>query len=201
MTALAAPASPRVGTHESRYATAALADGWMQFDVTGAKGPTAPTWLLLIGPLLGAGFGSNVDQTGTGLAVGLFLSLCYWIGRTLSLGTFRRLRAPAGRFAASPRGLRLPNGAVYPAAAIRAIVVRNVMDGHVLTSIGGGPGYMGQVAAVGAAKHAADANAYLPIAYQLELEYQGRSVPIVGCLTAATANALFADVSRVLDLH
>lgn len=49
----AAAARPRARVHESSYTTTPTADGWTQFDVTGAKGITAPWMLLPMGTFMG----------------------------------------------------------------------------------------------------------------------------------------------------
>ena len=200
----AARPAPPAPAHmlNSRYSAQRLADGWTQFDVVGATGPKAPWWLLLVGPVLGGSVGFQIgpSQAVGGVLAGFFLALCFVVGRASSIGTFQGRRAPAGSFLASAQGVKLPGGRFIPAERIRRLVCRNVQDGQILTVVGGGPGFVGNLAAVGAARHAADANAFMPISFQLDLEADGQSYPVVGSLTAATAHAVFEDLSRVLGL-
>lgn len=204
MSATPAAAARRAVSHptQSSYRVSDAGGGWTRFDVAGATGPTVPAWLLAVGPLLGASLGF---QVGTAQAVGsviagFFLALCFVVGRLGSLSTFRRHRAPAGSFSVSPQAIRLPSGREIPAKAVHRLVCRNALDGLIITTAGGGSGVVGGVAALGAARHTADANALLPIAYQVEVEAEGRSYPLAGCMTGATANAVFEDVRRILAM-
>ncbi|TDR45683.1 hypothetical protein DFR29_104111 [Tahibacter aquaticus] len=140
----------------------------------------------------------SVPHTVVGALLGLILLGSYVVGRAGSLAKFRSRRAPAGTFAAGLHGVRLRNGKVIAASRIRRLVYRNVQDSSVML-FAAGTGMTGGLAAAGAARHVADANAYAPISYQLELEADGRTIPIVGSLTMATAQALFEDVSRALN--
>lgn len=187
---------------QSSYRTSDVGDGWTRFDVVGAVGPTVPAWLLAVGPVVGGSLGFQIGtaQAVGGVIAGFFLALCFVVGRMGSLSTFRRHRAPAGTFTVSPRALRLPNGREIPAKAVHRLVCRNALDGLIITTAVGGSGMVGGVAALGAARHTADANALLPISYQVEVEAEGRSYPLVGCMTGATANAVFEDVRRILGL-
>lgn len=101
---------------------------------------------------------------------------------------------------ANRSGIRLPNGRFIPADRLRRLVCRNVQDGVILTSVGVGGGMVGGMVAMGAARHAADANLFVPISYQIDAESDGQAYPVVGSLTAATARAVFDDLCRVLDL-
>lgn len=186
----------------SRYSVQRLADGWSQFDVVGATGPKAPWWLLVVGPLFGGSLGFQIgpSQAVGGVLAGFFLALCFAVGRASSIGTFGSRRAPAGSFLVGPDGVKLPNGRFLHRERIRRLLCRNVQDGMVHTSVGVGGGMVGGLTAMGAARHAADANLFLPISYQLDLEADGQSYPVVGSLTAATAHAVFEDVSRLLGL-
>ena len=201
-TALPAPATRAPSPLNSSYTAAQRPDGWTEFRVVGAAGPSAPWWLLAIGPILGGsiGFQIGLSQTVGGVLAGLFLAFCYAVGRAGSLGTFRSRRAPAGTVLANRTGIRLPNGRFIPSERLRRLVCRNVQDGVILTSVGAAGGMVGGVVAMGAARHAADANLFVPISYQVEAESEGQSYPVVGSLTAATARAVFDDLCRVLDL-
>lgn len=200
----AARSAPPAPAHmfNSRYSTQRLADGWTQFDVVGATGPKAPWWLLIVGPILGGSIGFQIgpSQAVGGVLAGLFLALCFAVGRASSIGTFQGRRSPAGSFLASAQGVKLPSGRFVPAERIRRLVCRNVQDGQILTAVGGGPGFVGNLASLGAARHAADANLFVPISFQLDVEADGQSYPVVGSLTAATAHAVFEDLARVLGL-
>lgn len=203
MSAVRAEVRPTVShPNQSSYRTSDAGEGWTRFDVVCAVGPTVPAWLLAVGPLLGGSLGFQIGtaQTVGGVLAGFFLAGCFVIGRALSLSTFRRHRAPAGTFAVSPRALRLPNGREIPAKAVHRLVCRNALDGLVITTAGGGGGMVGGIAALGAARHTADANALLPISYQVEVEAEGRSYPLVGCMTGATASAVFEETRRILGL-
>lgn len=201
-TALPAPAPRAPSPLNSSYTATQRPDGWMEFRVVGAAGPSAPWWLLAVGPLVGGslGFQIGLPQTMGGVLAGFFLALCYAVGRAGSLGTFRSRRAPAGTVVANRSGIRLPNGRFIPADRLRRLVCRNVQDGVILTSVGVGGGMVGGMVAMGAARHAADANIFLPISFQIDAESDGQSYPVVGGLTAATARAVFDDLCRVLDL-
>jgi hypothetical protein len=122
------------------------------------------------------------------------------VGRAGSLSTFRSRRAPAGTVAANRSGIRLPNGRFLPSDRLRRLVCRNVQDGVIVTSVGVSGGMVGGVVAMGAARHAADANLFIPISFQIDAESDGQSYPVVGSLTSATARAVFDDLCRVLDL-
>ena len=203
MNTVARPAPPAPAQMlNSRYSIQRLADGWTQFDVVGATGPKAPWWLLLVGPVLGGaiGFQIGISQAVGGVLAGFFLALCAAVGRASSIGMFQNRRAPAGSFLVGPGGVKLPSGRFLPRERIRRLVCRNVQNGQLLTAVGGGPGLVGNLAAVGAARHAADANVFMPISFQLDLEADGQSYPLVGSLTAATSHAVFEDVSRLLGL-
>ena len=201
-TALSTPTARAPNPLNSSYATTQRPDGWVEFRVVGAAGPSAPWWLLAMGPILGGsiGFQIGLPQTVGGVLAGLFLAFCYTVGRAGSLGTFRSRRAPAGTVLANRTGIRLPNGRFIPSDRLRRLVCRNVQDGVILTSVGVGGGMVGGLTAMGAARHAADANIFLPISFQVDAESDGQSYPVVGSLTAATARALFDDLCRVLDL-
>lgn len=201
-TALPAPAPRAPSPLNSSYTATQRPDGWTEFRVVGAAGPSAPWWLIIIGPLLGGslGFQIGLPQTVGGVLAGFFLAFCYAAGRAGSLGTFRSRRAPAGTVVANRSGIRLPNGRFIPADRLRRLVCRNVQDGVILTSVGVGGGMVGGMIAMGAARHAADANIFLPISFQIDAESDGQSYPVVGGLTAATARAVFDDLCRVLDL-
>ncbi len=201
-TALPAPAARGPSPLTSSYTVTQRPDGWTEFRVVGAAGPSAPWWLLIVGPVLGGsiGFQIGLPQTAGGVLAGLFLAFCYAVGRAGSLGTFRSRRAPAGTVLANRSGIRLPNGRFIPSDRLRRLVCRNVQDGVIVTSVGGGGGMVGGVVAMGAARHAADANLFVPISFQIDAESDGQSYPVVGGLTAATARAVFDDLCRVLDL-
>lgn len=201
-TALPAPTAHPPSPLNSSYTATQRPDGWVEFRVVGAAGPSAPWWLLAVGPLVGGclGFQIGLPQTVGGVLAGLFLAFCYAVGRAGSLGTFRSRRAPAGTVLAHRTGIRLPNGRFIPSDRLRRLVCRNVQDGVILTSVGVGGGMVGGLTAMGAARHAADANIFLPISFQVDAESEGQSYPVVGSLTAATARALFDDLCRVLDL-
>jgi hypothetical protein len=182
-----------------------MADGWTQFAVTGAKGITAPWPLLLIGTFMGGYiawgmYKGMLPAVIVGTFMGFILAASYVFSRAGSLSKFRSRRAPAGTFAVSLQGIRLRNGKVVPVRNIRRLVCRNVQTGTAGTFIGGN-GVIGGLAAAGAARHQADAEAYVPISYQLELEANGRTIAIVGCLTVATANALLEDVSQAMNFR
>ena len=182
-----------------------MADGWIQFEVVGAKGLTAPWPLLLIGTFMGGyiAYGSYkgaIPAVIVGTLMGFVLAASYVFSRAGSLGKFRRHRAPAGTFSAGLQGIRLRNGRLIEVRRIRRMVCRNVQSGRAGVLIGG-YGVVGGLAAAGAARHLADAEAYFPISYQLELEADGRTIPVAGCLTAATANALLEDVSQALNFR
>lgn len=187
---------------QSSYRTSDAGEGWTRFDVAGATGPTVPVWLLAVGPVLGGSLGFQIGtaQAVGGAIAGFFLALCFVVGRLGSLSTFRRHRAPAGSFSVSPQAVRLPSGREIPAKAVYRLVCRNALDGLIITTAGGGSGVVGGVAALGAARHTADANALLPLSYQVEVEAEGRSYPLAGSMTGATANAVFDDVRRILGL-
>lgn len=53
---------------------------------------------------------------------------------------------------------------------------------------------MGGLTAMGAARHVADANIFLPISFQIDAESDGQSRPVVVSLTAATARGVFDDL-------
>ena len=196
-TALPAPTPPAPSPLNSSYTATQRPDGWTEFRVVGAAGPSAPWWLLAVGPLVGGslGFQIGLPQTMGGVLAGFFLALCYAVGRAGSLGTFRSRRAPAGTVVANRSGIRLPNGRFIPSDRLRRLVCRNVQDGVILTSVG-----VGGMVAMGAARHAADANLFVPISDQIDAESDGQAYPVVGSLTAATARAVFDDLCRVLDL-
>ncbi|TDR35352.1 hypothetical protein DFR29_1363 [Tahibacter aquaticus] len=196
---------PRASIHESSYTATPTADGWTHFDVTGAKGLTAPWPLLLIGTFMGGYvawgmYKGMLPAVIVGTFMGFILAASYVFSRAGSLSKFRSRRAPAGTFAVSLQGIRLRNGKVVPVRNIRRLVCRNVQTGTNGIFIGGN-GVIGGLAAAGAARHHADAEAYVPISFQLELEADGRTIPIVGSLTIATANALLEDVSHALNRH
>lgn len=198
-------ARPRARVHESSYTATPTADGWTQFDVTGAKGITAPWVLLPIGTFMGGyvAWGMYKGLLPTvivGVVMGFILAGSYVFSRAGSLAKFRSRRAPAGTFAAGLEGVRLRNGKVIPTRNIRRLVCRNVQTGSVGIYVGGN-GMIGGLAAAGAARHVADAEAYASISFQLELEANGRTIPVVGCLTVATANALLEDVSQAMKLR
>ena len=179
-----------------------MADGWTQFDVIGAKGITAPWLLLPMGTFMGGYiawgmYNGLIPAVIVGTFMGFILAASYVFSRAGSLSKFRSRRAPAGTFAVGLEGIRLRNGKVVPVRSIRRLLCRNVQTGGVGIYVGGN-GMMGGLAAAGAARHVADADAYVPISFQLELEANGRTIPIVGCLTIATANALLEDVSIAL---
>lgn len=188
--------------HQSSYRTSDVGEGWTRFDVVGAIGPTVPAWLLAVGPLLGGSLGFQIGtaQAVGGVIAGFFLALCFVVGRAGSLSTFRRHRAPAGSFSVSPRAVKLTNGREIAADRIHRLVCRNALDGLIIITAGGGTGMAGGAAALGAARHTADANALLPLSYQVEVEAEGRSYPLAGSMTGATANAVFEDVRRILGL-
>ncbi|TDR39670.1 hypothetical protein DFR29_11558 [Tahibacter aquaticus] len=196
----ARPAVPHPS--QSSYRATDAGGGWMRFDVVGAVGPTVPAWLLAVGPVVGGclGFQIGTAQAVGGIIAGLFLAACYVIGRASSLSTFRRHRAPAGSFVVSPQAIRLPSGREIPAKSVHRLVCRNALDGVFILTTGGGSGMAGGAAALGAARHTADANALLPISYQVEVEAEGRSYPLAGCMTGATANAVFEETRRILGL-
>lgn len=201
----AAVARPRASTHESSYSTESLGNGWTQFTVVGAEGITAPWLLLPIGTFMGGYvaygmYNGLLPAVIVGVIMGFILAASYVFSRAGSLAKFRRRRAPAGTFAVSLEGIRLRNGKVVPVRNIRRVLCRNVQTEGTGIFIGVN-GMAGGLAAAGAARHQADAEAYVPISYQLELETNGRTVPIVGCLTVATANALFEDVSRAMNFR
>lgn len=201
-TALPAPAARSAHPLNSSYTATQRPDGWTEFRVVGAPGPSAPWWVLVVGPLVGGsiGFQIGLPQTVGGVLAGIFLGFCYAVGRAGSLGTFRSRRAPAGTVLANQSGIRLPNGRFIPSDRLRRLVCRNALDGVIVTSVGAGGGMMGGMVAMGAARHAADANVFLPISFQIDAESDGQSYPVVGSLTAATARAVFDDLCRVLDL-
>lgn len=201
-TVLPSPAAHPAHPLNSSYTATQRPDGWAEFRVVGAPGPSAPWWLLVVGPLVGGsvGFQIGLPQAVGGVLAGLFLAFCYAIGRASSLGTFRSRRAPAGTVLANQSGIRLPNGRFIPSGRLCRLVCRNVLDGVILTSVGAGGGMVGGMVAMGAARHAADANIFLPISFQIDAESDGQSYPVVGGLTAATARAVFDDLCRVLDL-
>lgn len=202
MTATALPAPRHLGIYESAYTASPAADGWTVFQVFGAEGETAPWYALMAGPVFGGGLGMQIawPQALVGAGIGFFLALCIVIGRAGSLSTFRSRRAPAGTIAASHQGVRLRNGKVIARNRIRRLVCRNVQDSHVMVMTGGS-GMAGALATAGAARHLADGNNYVPISYQIDIEADGRRIPVVGCMTEATAYALFDDLSQILDIH
>ncbi|MBL8297786.1 MAG: hypothetical protein JNN30_05490 [Rhodanobacteraceae bacterium] len=201
-TAAAGPSPAAPHPNQSSYRTSDAGGGWTRFQIAGATGPTVPVWLLAIGPAVGGSLGLQIGtaQAMGGVLAGFFLAACYVLGRAGSLSTFRRHRAPAGSFGVGPQAIRLPNGRQIAAKSIHRLVCRNALDGLIITTAGGGSGVVGGVAALGAARHTADANALLPLSYQIEVEAEGRSYPVVGCMTGATANAVFDEVRRLLDL-
>lgn len=201
----AAVARPRASTYESSYSTESLGDGWTQFNVVGAKGITAPWMLLPIGTFMGGYvawgmYNGLLPAVIVGVVMGFILAGSYVFSRAGSLSKFRSRRAPAGTFAVSLQGIRLRNGKVVPVRNIRRLVCRNVQTGSTGIFVGGN-GVVGGLAAAGAARHLADADAYVPISFQLELEANGRTIAVVGCLTVATANALLEDVSHALNFR
>lgn len=192
------PARP-LGPNESTYTREPQPDGSVRFTVVGAKGPQVFWPMLLIAPVVCAWFAQVARAWPIGLLFGLVFGLIYVIGRHSTLSGLRQRRAPAGAFSVSTEGMRLMNGAFVPRTSIRRVVVRNGMSGHITTWFGGS-GAMGAAAAIGAARQAREAAQFETIAYQLELEAEGRSVPVVGSMTAATAEAVFEDVSAILGL-
>ena len=201
----AAAARPRARVHESSYTATPMADGWTQFDVIGAKGITAPWMLLPMGTFMGGYiawgmYNGLIPTVIVGVVMGFILAGSYVFSRAGSLSKFRSRRAPAETFAAGLQGIRLRNGRLIEVTRIRRLVCRNVQTGGTGVFIGGA-GAVGSLAAAGAARHLADAEAYFPISYQLELEADGRTIPVAGCLTAATANALLEDVSKALNFR
>lgn len=201
----AAATRPRTRIHESSYTATSMADGWTQFEVVGAKGLTAPWPLLLIGTFMGGyiaygSYNGAIPAVIVGTFMGFVLAASYVFSRAGSLGKFRRRRAPAGTFSAGVQGIRLRNSRVIETRRIRRLVCRNVQAAGTGIYVGGN-GVAGGLAAAGAARHLADAEAYAPISYQIEIETDGRTVPLVGCLTVATANALLEDVSDALNIR
>lgn len=201
----AAVTRPRASIYESSYTATQMADGWTQFTVTGAKGITAPWPLLLIGTLMGGYiawgmYNGALPAVIVGTFMGFILAASYVFSRAGSLSKFRSRRATAGTFSVCLQGVRLRNGRLIEVRRIRRVVCRNVQTGSTGIFVGGS-GVVGGLAAAGAARHLADADAYVPISYQLELEADGRTIAIVGCLTAATANALLEDVSQAMNFR
>ncbi|TDR45575.1 hypothetical protein DFR29_1043 [Tahibacter aquaticus] len=196
---------PRASIHESSYVATPTADGWTQFNVVGAKGTTAPWLLLPIGTFMG-GYAASGMYKGllpaviVGIVMGFILAGSYVFSRAGSLSKFRSRRAPAGTFSVGLHGIRLRNGRLIEVRRIRRLICRNVQTAGTGIFVGGN-GVAGGLAAAGAARHLADAEAYVPISFQLELEADGRTVPVVGCLTVATANALIEDVSRAMNFR
>ena len=194
-TALARP----LGPNESSYATTAEPGGWTRFEVTGARGPAVFWPALLIAPLVCAWLAHVANVPVVGALFGFVFGLIYVLGRHATLTALRRRRTPAGVFSVSAQGVRLATGAFVPAGAIRRLVVRNAMSGHITTWLGGS-GAMGAAAAIGAARQAREAAQFETIAYQVELEAEGRAVPLVGEMTAATAQAVLEDMAGVLGM-
>lgn len=190
---------PPIGRFESAYVTTPCDDGSIRFDVKGAEGYTAPGFVLLILPLIGASIGAQPFRHGwVGFGVGLFFALIIFLARSSVRSSTQGQRAPGGTFYASPAGLRLPNGTWIPRASIQYVVCRNTMDGHVTHFVGVGRGFMGAAAAAGAVHNARQASEITKIAYQVEIESGGRAVPVVGSMTDSTSRAVFDELKSVM---
>ncbi len=192
---------PPLSPMESTYRVEREADQ-ARIIFTGATGLTAPTVLLWAAPILGIAAALESKHAVYGLVVFLvvfFVGGAFVLGRSSSIGSLQNRRAPAGTVVVSYDRLQFPNGMVLRRDDIETLACRNVLDGRLLQVVGGGPGWAGHAATMGAAQHLRDANEILPIAWQIDVHSQGRTFPLVGCMTQATADAVFRELKTTLD--
>lgn len=192
-TASTAEASPRLvrpsslGPLESDYVSHKDGNGWTTFDVRGATGLTAPSALMWFLPIVLGGIGLNFSPIGglIGAVVGFILGFLHFSTQSSAINALQGPRAPAGSFAAGPEGVRLIDGTLISRAQIAHLGYRNVLDGVLHRT--------------GTPTLDRYSNTLFPIAFQVEIESDGRTIPVVGCLTEATARGVFVEVKRLLD--
>lgn len=180
-TASSTPA-PRIilGSLESAFTATGQSDGWMRFDVQGARGPSPPYWVFIVGPMVGMMVAGTRAAALQGCVFGFVMAFVAFVLRMVAIGRYANLRAPAGTVWAGPEGIKLRSDLLIRTADIDRLVRRNVQDGRVISG------------------RASDLNAFSEISYQIEVQTGGRTYPVVGSMTDATSSGVYTRMLVLL---
>ncbi len=200
-----APApSAALGQNESAYTKETSSDGWTRFTIQPASGPRPflIVWIFIVGIpwmlWLRTGFPFFVFFTAA-------MAFLYFV-RFVKANNLSQKRQPGGNFEVGPQGLRLPDGSVIERANIFRLLSRNTLDGQApipsfVVHRGSFAGLSAVAQSAGAARLQRDFQAFVPLAYQLDIEHSGRSAFLAGGMTEATAHAVYVQVADILGLN
>ncbi|QBB69349.1 hypothetical protein ELE36_02585 [Pseudolysobacter antarcticus] len=195
-----------LGENESRFDQHPSADGWTRITVHPATGPrplvvlwlcfAAAPWFFWLQLPYSRGIAPFFV-----LVSGIILAL--YLTRLAKLSGWSAKRQPGGSFDIGPAGIRLRDGTVIPRGSVTRVLYRNALSGQGPSGvfIAARGGATAATAMAGAAQQQRDYQAFVPLAFCLDVEHGGRSVRLAGGMTEATAHAVYVQVADRLGLN
>jgi len=201
-----APTQPSaLGENESRFDQQPSADGWTRITVHPARGPRP---LVILWVCLAAlpwffwlQLPHNRDVVPFFALVSGVIGMLFLV-RLGKLTGWSSKREPGGSFDLGPVGIRLSNGTMIERASILRVLYHNALSGQGPSGVfvAGRGGATAAAAMAGAAQQQRDYQAFVPIAFRLDVEHGGRSTKLAGGMTEATVYALYVQVAAALGL-
>ncbi|EON77879.1 hypothetical protein ADIS_1592 [Lunatimonas lonarensis] len=118
-----------------------------------------------------------------------------WIYFSQNSKNVTQYRTPS-RFSVTPEGIKL-NGVFYAKDNIHRLIIRNHVDEqYVFVS-----NYQSYHAPASTARGLQLRQKLIDVSYRVDLESNGKAIPLAGGLNEPTAYAVLTDVNRVLKLN